>query len=96
MKTFNAYGMSEAQQARQQIQARAGSSGDLIGSPELERLFGDDFSDVKVHYNSHKPAQLNALAFAQGRDIHVGPGHEVHLPHEAWHVIQQKQGKINP
>jgi len=52
--------------------------------------------DVKVHYNSDKPAQLNALAYAQGTDIHVGTGQEKHLPHEAWHVIQQKQGRVQP
>lgn len=52
--------------------------------------------DVKVHYNSSKPTQLQALAFTQGRDIHVGPGQERHLPHEAWHVVQQKQGRVKP
>ncbi|MCD8264916.1 MAG: DUF4157 domain-containing protein [Tannerellaceae bacterium] len=52
--------------------------------------------DVKVHYNSDRPAQLNALAYAQGTDIHMAPGQEHHLPHEAWHVIQQKQGRVQP
>lgn len=51
---------------------------------------------VKVHYNSSKPAQLNALAFAQGTDIHVAAGQEKHLPHEAWHVVQQAQGRVKP
>jgi hypothetical protein len=51
---------------------------------------------VKVHYNSEKPAQLNALAYAQGTDIHVAPGQEQHLPHEAWHVVQQAQGRVQP
>jgi hypothetical protein len=37
---------------------------------------------------------LNALAYAQGNEIHVGPGQERHLPHEAWHVVQQKQGRV--
>jgi len=55
-----------------------------------------DMSDVKVHYNSSKPAQLSALAYAQGNDIHVGPGQEKHLPHEAWHVVQQRQGRVQP
>jgi hypothetical protein len=53
-------------------------------------------NDVKVHYNSAKPAQLQALAYTQGTDIHVGPGQERHLPHEAWHVVQQKQGRVKP
>lgn len=61
-----------------------------------EHLSGIDLSDVKVHYNSQAPAQLNAHAFAQGNQIHVAPGQEKHLPHEAWHVIQQKQGRVKP
>jgi len=55
----------------------------------VENLSGMSMNSVRVHYNSSKPAQLNALAFAQGTDIHVGPGQEQHLPHEAWHVVQQ-------
>lgn len=62
----------------------------------VENLSGMDMSDVKVHYNSSKPAQLSALAYAQGNDIHVGPGQEKHLPHEAWHVVQQRQGRVQP
>lgn len=62
----------------------------------IEHLSGMDMSDVKVHYNSDKPAQLSALAYAQGSDIHVGPGQEHHLPHEAWHVVQQRQGRVQP
>ncbi len=62
----------------------------------VEQLSGTDMSDVKVHYNSERPAQLNALAYAQGNDIHVGPGQEQHLPHEAWHVAQQRQGRVSP
>jgi len=60
----------------------------------VENLSGFSMDDVKVHYNSSKPAQLNALAYAQGTDIHVGAGQEKHLPHEAWHVVQQKQGRV--
>ncbi|MHB1099037.1 MAG: hypothetical protein ACYCZR_05710, partial [Burkholderiales bacterium] len=33
---------------------------------------------------------------AQGTDIHVAPGQEQHLPHEAWHVVQQAQGRVRP
>jgi uncharacterized protein DUF4157 len=62
----------------------------------IENMSGHDLSDVKVHYNSSKPAQLNAHAYAQGTDIHVAPGQEQHLPHEAWHVVQQKQGRVQP
>ncbi|MEA2821087.1 MAG: hypothetical protein QOJ86_3091 [Bradyrhizobium sp.] len=60
------------------------------------QLSGLSMDDVRVHYNSAKPAQLQALAYAQGTDIHVAAGQEQHLPHEAWHVVQQKQGRVKP
>lgn len=60
----------------------------------VEALSGMDMSDVIVHSNSAKPAQLSALAYAQGSEIHLGPGQERHLPHEAWHVVQQRQGRV--
>lgn len=62
----------------------------------IENLSGYSMNDVKVHYNSDKPAQLQALAYAQGTDIHIAPGQEQYLPHEAWHVVQQKQGRVQP
>ena len=62
----------------------------------IEQLSGYSMDDVKVHYNSSQPAQLQALAYAQGTDIHIAPGQEKHLPHEAWHVAQQKQGRVKP
>lgn len=62
----------------------------------IEHLSGHSMDDVKVHYNSAQPAQLNAHAYAQGTDIHIAPGQEKHLPHEAWHVVQQKQGRVKP
>lgn len=52
--------------------------------------------DVKVHYNSPRPAQLQAHALAQGDNIHPAAGQERHLPHEVWHVVQQKQGRVKP
>lgn len=62
----------------------------------LESLSGYDLSHVRVHFNSSRPAQLNALAYAQGTDIHLGPGQEKHLPHEGWHIVQQMQGRVQP
>jgi len=62
----------------------------------MENLSGISLDDVKVHRNSDKPAQLQAHAYAQGTDIHLGAGQEKHLPHEAWHVVQQKQGRVKP
>ena len=62
----------------------------------VEALSGISLDPVRVHYNSSRPAELNALAYAQGTDIHVGPGQEQHLPHEAWHVVQQMEGRVHP
>ncbi|MDP3469566.1 MAG: DUF4157 domain-containing protein [Daejeonella sp.] len=60
----------------------------------IENLSGYSMDAVKVHYNSPKPAQLQAHAYAQGTDIHLATGQERHLPHEAWHVVQQRQGRV--
>jgi Domain of unknown function (DUF4157) len=62
----------------------------------VEAISGFSMDDVRVHRNSPKPAQLRALAYAQGTEIHLAPGQERHLPHEAWHVVQQKQGRVKP
>lgn len=62
----------------------------------IEELSGFSMDDVRVHYNSDKPATVQALAYTQGTDIHVAPGQEQHLPHEAWHVAQQMAGRVEP
>jgi hypothetical protein len=62
----------------------------------MEQMSGAKLGDVQVHYNSAEPAQVGAHAYAQGRDIHLAPGQEKHLPHEAWHVVQQAQGRVRP
>jgi|GEM_PF-4818907 len=77
------------------IPVQSQPSGNTTGLPGglktgIEHLSGHSMDDVKVHYNSSRPAQLQAHAYAQGTDIHLGAGQEKHLPHEAWHVVQQK------
>jgi hypothetical protein len=62
----------------------------------IKRLSGLSLNDVQVHYNSFQPARVNALAYTQGKAIHVGPGQERYLAHEAWHVVQQMQGRVKP
>ena len=62
----------------------------------VENLSGHSMDDVDVHYDSDEPTKLNAKAYTQDTDIHLAPGQEEHLPHEAWHVVQQKQGKVKP
>ncbi len=91
--------MAEAsdQKKNTNIQLKKNNSGlpDTLKSG-VESLSGLSMDDVKVHYNSDKPAQLNAHAYAQGTDIHLASGQEKHLAHEAWHVVQQKQGRVRP
>lgn len=101
---------SAAQRISEQVvQRRAGmaaaegaaSTGGVTGLPArlragVEALSGLAMSDVRVHRNSAEPDKLDALAFTKGSDIHLGPGQEQHLPHEAWHVVQQKQGRVRP
>jgi hypothetical protein len=60
----------------------------------MQALSGFSMDQVRVHYHSSAPAQLQALAYAQGQDIYLGPGQESQLPHEAWHVVQQAQGRV--
>jgi Novel toxin 11/Domain of unknown function (DUF4157) len=62
----------------------------------IESLSGMAMDDVRVHHNSSEPAGLQALAYTQGTQIHVAPGQDRHLPHEAWHVVQQAQGRVQP
>jgi hypothetical protein len=62
----------------------------------MENLSGMSLDQVKVHYNSSKPAAVQAHAYAQGSNIHLGSGQEKHLPHELGHVVQQAQGRVKP
>ncbi|MCO7223404.1 DUF4157 domain-containing protein [Pleionea sp. CnH1-48] len=87
-----------AQSPNHQMSSNVSNSGGLPDNIKsgVEQLSGYSMDDVKVHYNSAKPAQLQAHAYAQGNDIHLSSGQEKHLPHEAWHVVQQKQGRVKP
>jgi len=60
----------------------------------LESLSGIAMDDVEVHFGSSSPATIGAEAYARGPLIHLAAGAEHHLPHEAWHVVQQKQGRV--
>lgn len=61
-----------------------------------EQAFGGDLSNVRVHYNSHRPQELGARAFTNGNDIFLGPAPDQvnrHLiGHELTHVVQQRGG----
>ncbi|AXT63702.1 DUF4157 domain-containing protein [Aquimarina sp. AD10] len=96
-KTIQRVAETESPSRTLSIQKKENNTGlpDTLKSG-IENLSGYAMDDVKVHYNSDKPSQLQAHAYAQGTDIHLASGQEKHLPHEAWHVVQQKQGRVQP
>ncbi|MDE6031367.1 MAG: DUF4157 domain-containing protein [Oscillospiraceae bacterium] len=80
---------------------KTASKKDKTGIPgrmkkRFEHSSGFSFDDVRVHYNSEKPAQLRAHAYTQGNEVYVAPGQEKHLPHELGHVVQQKSDMVKP
>lgn len=62
----------------------------------IEQLSGMRMDNVKVHYNSAKPATVQAHAMAQGSTVHLAAPQEKHIKHEAAHVVQQTQGRVGP
>jgi hypothetical protein len=62
----------------------------------FENKSGFSFDDVRIHYNSDKPAQLQAFAYTQGNQVYIAPGQERCLGHELGHVVQQKRGEVRP
>jgi hypothetical protein len=86
---------------RATAQALAARAPNRTGLPDalkagVEALSGLSMDPVRVHRNSDKPARLGAHAYARGSEIHLAPGQERHLPHEAWHVVQQARGRVRP
>ncbi|WP_198145046.1 eCIS core domain-containing protein [Microscilla marina] len=73
-----------------------GSSTETQLKHNVSQLMGVDVTNTQVHYNSDKPTQLKAEAFAQGNQVHLAPGKERHLGHELAHIGQQKQGRVKP
>ena len=61
---------------------------------QVEKLSGVDLSGVVVHRGSDRPARVGAEAYTKGQDIYLGPSGDQHLPHEAWHVVQQATTRI--
>ena len=62
----------------------------------IESLSGIAMDNVNVHYNSSKPAQLNALAYAPGSDTARATGQEKHQHQEEWHVEQRATSRVRP
>ncbi len=86
----------------QKAENKTGMSDDL--KTKMETSFNSDFSDVKVHSNSSKAPDVGALAYTQGSDVHFAPGQfspnssggQQLLGHELAHVVQQREGRVNP
>ncbi|HYO50895.1 MAG TPA: DUF4157 domain-containing protein [Chloroflexia bacterium] len=85
------------------IQAQLGPGQSLNGNVKsgLESVFGQDFSDVRVHTDSKAgdlAGNLNARAFTVGQNIAFGAGEyqpgtlvgDALIAHELAHVVQQK------
>lgn len=80
-------------------QRAAGTASGPTGIPgavqaKFEAASGLSFEDVRVHYNSPAPAQMDAYAYTRGNQVYIGPGQERHLEHELGHVLQQKRGLV--
>jgi hypothetical protein len=71
---------------------------------KMEDAFNTDFSNVKIHANSSKAPELDALAYTQGHNIHFAPGQfkpttpggQKIIGHELAHVVQQRKGIVSP
>lgn len=85
---------SEKESVQKKLENGTGLPDDLKNG--IETISGLSMEKVRVNYNSDKPAKIGASAYTQGTEIYVGPGQDKHLPHEAWHVVQQAQGRVQP
>jgi hypothetical protein len=52
------------------------------------------FSHKLLELALQKTPQVGA--YAQGNDTHLTPGQKKHLAHQAWRVVQQRQGRVKP
>ena len=98
-------GMTASSQITQQLSTRAGKGAALPDSvnQEMSSKIGADFSQVKVHTDSHAvqmSQDLGARAFTHGKDIYFNsgqydPGSKAGrhlLAHELTHTVQQSGG----
>lgn len=53
-----------------------------------------DLSDVRIHRNNSEPDRLKAHVFTRGAGVFLATGKDNYLTHEAWHAVQQKQGRV--
>jgi len=72
-----------------------------VAQNQMERAFGLDFSDVRVHQDGAAEA-MGAQAFTQGNDLHFANGAfdpasqsgQSLIGHELAHVVQQREGRV--
>ncbi|MGH1334679.1 MAG: DUF4157 domain-containing protein [Aureispira sp.] len=97
----------EQQSSPQQSANKTGIPDNLKAS--IEYMSQVSLSDVRVYYNSNKPAELaakgkiqkdgqivqEAFAYTEGTNVYIAPGQEKHLAHELWHVVQQKLKQLS-
>lgn len=82
---------------RTSIQKKKAPNSTGIPTPvkeNFEAVHKLSLDDVQIHYNSHAPAQLQALAYTQYPHVYIAPGQEKHLFHELGHIVQQKKHSI--
>jgi hypothetical protein len=70
---------------------------------KMENSFNTDFSNVNIHEGDNA-SKVNAHDSTQGNDIHFAPGQynpdskhgQELLGHELTHVVQQREGRVQP
>ena len=60
----------------------------------MEYMYGLSLKDVRVYYDSEKPATMGAYAYTEGLNIYIASGQEKYLAHELAHVMQQMNGEV--
>ena len=101
MRTAVSRPLPAARTAQKAQTARPGSHLPVELRSRMERAFGTDLSEVRVHVGS-RAAGVAALAFTQGSDIHFRPGEyrpdtpfgQALIGHELTHVVQQRSGRV--
>lgn len=63
---------------------------------DIELLKGTSMDNVKAHYHSDTPTQLQAHADPQHSENNVGHCQQKNFPREAWHVVQKAHGRVMP
>jgi hypothetical protein len=71
---------------------------------KMQNSFGTSFQDVNIHQNDGSASQMGALAYTQGNNVHFAPGQfnpntqggQELLGHELTHVVQQREGRVQP